>query len=52
MKYINFKNIKRELNKFKFQKTFPYIIVDNFFNSVIAKQLANEFPSYNDKNLH
>ena len=52
MKYINFNNIKRELSKFKYQKTFPYIVVDNFFNSTIAKKLANEFPSYNDRNLH
>jgi len=52
MKYINFNNVKRELSKFKFKKFFPYIVVDNFFNLTIAKKLANEFPSYNDKNLH
>ncbi len=52
MKYINFNNLSRGLKKFKFQKIFPYIVIDNFLNPAIAKKLAKEFPGYNDKNLH
>ena len=52
MKYINFNNLNKGLNRFKLQKTFPYTIVDNFFDTRIAKKLEKEFPNYNDKNLH
>ena len=35
----NSKNLKRGLKNFKSQKIFQYTIVDNFFNSNIAKKL-------------
>ena len=52
MKFINFNNLNKGLRQFKSQKTFPYTIVDSFFNEKIAKKLAKEFPNYKDKNLH
>ena len=52
MKYINFDNLNKGLYNFKFEKNFPYTVIDNFFNKKIAKKLENEFPNYNDKNMH
>ena len=52
MKYINLSNVTKGLNKLKSQKIFPYSVVDNFFDKRTAKKLENEFPDYNDKNLH
>ena len=51
-KYINLKNLNKAFANFAIQKPFPYAVVDNFFKNQIAKKLENEFPKYNDKNLH
>tara|TARA_B110001454_G_C12687679_1_gene420907 strand:- start:374 stop:1162 length:789 start_codon:yes stop_codon:yes gene_type:complete len=52
MKFINFNNLNKGLRKFRSQKTFPFTVIDNFFNEKIAKKLEKEFPNYKDKNLH
>ena len=52
MKFINFNNLNKGLGKFKYRKTFPYTVIDNFFNEKIAKKLEKEFPNYKDRNLH
>ena len=52
MKYINYNNLNKGLKKFKLQKNFSYTIIDNFFNTKIAKKLEKEFPNYSNKNLH
>ena len=52
MKYINFNNLNKGLRNLKFQKKFPYTVIDNFFNIKIAKKLEKEFPNYSDKKLH
>ena len=46
LKYINFHNLNKGLNKFKFQKPFPYAIVDNFFKKKVARKLEKDFPKY------
>ena len=38
MKFINFNNLNKGLGKFKYRKTFPYTVIDNFFNEKIAKK--------------
>ncbi len=51
-RYINFNNLNKAFNNFKYRKPFPFTIVDNFFRPSIAKRLEKEFPNYNDKFLH
>ena len=44
MKYLNFNNLNKGLSNFKFQKNFPYTVIDNFFDTKIARKLEKEFP--------
>lgn len=47
---IRFNEIQKSLKNFCNRKPYDYCIVDNFFESTVAKALENEFPKYKDKN--
>lgn len=49
---INFKNVDNAFKNFKNQHPFDHCIVDDFFYPGIAKKLEDEFPAFNDPNLH
>ena len=45
---INLKELKLSSQKWKNAKPFPHIVINNFFESDIAKKLEKEFPDYNN----
>lgn len=49
---INFKNVINAFKNFKDQYPFDHCVIDNFFYPEIAKKLENEFPSFENPNLH
>ena len=46
--HIKINNFSKGLSNYKFQKIYPYTIVDNFFDLKTAKNIEKEFPSYSD----
>ncbi len=49
---LNENNIKKSLKDFKNKKPFNFCVIDNFFQTNIAKNLSNCFPKYNSKIWH
>ena len=49
---LNENNIKKSLKDFKNKKPFNFCVIDNFFQTNIAKNLSNCFPKYNSKMWH
>jgi len=44
--FINLKNLNTSLNNFSKEGPYDHCIIDNFFETEIAKKLENEFPNY------
>ena len=49
---INLESIKRASCNWTEQKPFPHFIVDNFFETDVAKDLEKEFPNFDDSVWH
>ena len=49
---INFESMEKMGSSFLSAKPFPFVIIDNFFKPNVAKELENEFPSFDDNVWH